>query len=130
MKQAPKTIDAYLATVKGVRRETLTALRATIHRVLPEVEECISYDIPAFRVEGGVVAGFLATAKGCSYYPFSGRTLQTLASQLEAYGQTRGALHFPADTPLPTALVRRLIKARLKELAEKPARRKARRASG
>jgi uncharacterized protein YdhG (YjbR/CyaY superfamily) len=60
-------------------------------------------------------AGFLATAKGCSYFPFSGTTLSTLSSELAAYSQTKSALHFDPKRPLPVALVRKLIKARIGE---------------
>lgn len=60
-------------------------------------------------------AGFLATAKGCSYFPFSGTTLSTLSSELAAYSQTKSALHFDPKRPLPVALVRKLIKARIAE---------------
>jgi len=71
--------------------------------------------MPAFRVNGVVVAGFRATARGCSYYPFSGATLRSLSSELSSYSQTKGALHFSCDKPLPTSLVRKLIKARVAE---------------
>jgi uncharacterized protein YdhG (YjbR/CyaY superfamily) len=62
-----------------------------------------------------VVAGFSATAKGCSYFPFSGTTLRTLADDLRKYDQTKSSLHFRPDAPLPSALVRKLIRARLGE---------------
>jgi hypothetical protein len=62
-----------------------------------------------------VVAGFCATAKGCSYFPFSGSTLGALAHELQAYGQTKSSLHFRPDTALPETLVRKLIKARIAE---------------
>jgi uncharacterized protein YdhG (YjbR/CyaY superfamily) len=84
---------------------------------VPGAEEVISYRLPAFRADGEVIAGFSATAKGCSYYPFSGRTLTTLAEDLRGYSQTKGALHFAPDKPLPKTLVRKLIKARLGEFA-------------
>ena len=111
----PKTIDDYLATVPLDRRRALAALRATIHGVLPEAEECISYSMPAFRHDGHVVAGFLATAKGCSYFPFSGTTLAMLATELRAYSQTKSALHFEPERPLSKALVTKLLKARIAE---------------
>ncbi len=111
----PKTIDDYLATVPVDRRRALAALRATIHGVLPDAEECISYSMPAFRHDGHVVAGFLATAKGCSYFPFSGTTLATLATELRAYSQTKSALHFEPERPLSKALVTKLLKARIAE---------------
>jgi len=111
----PKTIDEYMRTVPADRREALEKLRATIKAIVPGAEECISYAMPAFRVDGRVVAGFLATSKGGSYYPFSGRTLTTLAADVAGYGQTKGALHFDAKRPLSKALVQKLIKARLAE---------------
>jgi uncharacterized protein YdhG (YjbR/CyaY superfamily) len=108
-------IDDYLATVTGDKRIALDELRRTIRSIVPRAEECISYGMPAFRLDGKVVAGFRATAKGCSYYPFSGTTLQALAEDLEGYGKTKSALHFHPDEPLPTALVRKLIKSRIGE---------------
>jgi len=110
------SIDEYLGTVNGERRTTLETLRNAIRATVPEVEECISYRIPAFRLHGVVVAGFCATAKGCSYFPFSGRTLKTLARHLGGYEQTKSSLHFSPNKPLPVTLVRRLIKARIGEL--------------
>ena len=112
------SIDGYLATVSGERRTTLETLRETIRSIIPKAEECISYRIPAFRLRGVVVAGFCATTKGCSYFPFSGSTLKNLASHLGGYEQTKSSLHFAPDQPLPVTLVRRLIKARIGE-AEK-----------
>lgn len=82
--------------------------------------------MPAFRYEGHVVAGFLATNQGCSYYPFSGTTLATLAHDVRAYGQTKSALHFDPSEPLPTLLVKKLITARVaEEAARAPAKRTA-----
>jgi uncharacterized protein YdhG (YjbR/CyaY superfamily) len=110
-------IDQYLATISGDRRAALDKLRKTIRSIVPRAEECISYRIPAFRLDGAVVAGFCATVKGCSYFPFSGSTFRTLAADLRGYEKTKGALHFRADEGLPAALVRKLIKARIAEMA-------------
>ena len=71
--------------------------------------------MPAFRLDGKVIAGFAATSTGCSYYPFSGTTLKTLAGELESYSQTKGSLHFGPERPLPTSLVRKLLEARIAE---------------
>ena len=116
MAAKPGTIDAYLTTVSADRRAALEKLRKTIHSILPDVEECISYSMPAFRYARHVVAGFLATRKGCSYFPFSGTTLATLAADVKTYDQTKSALHFEATHPLPVALVRKLLKARIAEI--------------
>ena len=119
MRKKAATIDEYMATVKPDRRAALEKLRRTIHSIVPDAEECISYSMPAFRYEGEVIAGFLATAKGCSYYPFSGRTLSTMASDVAPYSQTKGALHFDPRRPLPVALVRKLLKARIAEMGNR-----------
>ena len=75
MKRA-KTIDEYLAGVPRPQRAVLEEVRQTIRSIVPDSEECISYAIPAFRLDGRIVAGFAARAKGCSYFPFSGSTLE------------------------------------------------------
>jgi uncharacterized protein YdhG (YjbR/CyaY superfamily) len=75
--------------------------------------------MPAFRLDGGVVAGFQVTKNGGSYYPFSGSTLATVARFVRTYSQTKSALHFSAEKPLPLTLVRRLIKARLAEINQR-----------
>jgi hypothetical protein len=71
----PTSIDGYLGSVGPDKRVALEKLRRTIHNIVPGVEECISYGMPAFRLDGKVVAGFQTTAKSCSYYPFGGTTL-------------------------------------------------------
>jgi uncharacterized protein YdhG (YjbR/CyaY superfamily) len=109
------TIDDYLSRVRGDRRTALAALRKTIRSIVPRAEECFSYGMPAFRLDGAVVAGFQATSKGCSYYPFSGTTLQTLAEELRDYSKTKSALHFTPEVPLPATLVRKLLKTRIAE---------------
>src|SRR5262245_11374303 len=114
-RKAITTIDAYLAAVKGEKRTALDRLRKTIRSIIPGAEECISYGMPAFRLDGRVVAGFQATSKGFSYYPFSGTTLATLAAELKDYDQTKSALHFGPEAPLPATLVRKLLKARIAE---------------
>jgi len=113
-------VDQYLAAVSPSCRAVLEKLRQTIHSLVPGVQECISYRLPAFRFEGKVIAGFSATAKGCSFYPFSGRTLSTLADEVASYDQTKSALHFSTDRPLPKTLVRKLLKTRLAECGLRP----------
>ena len=93
----------------------MSTLRADILALLPEAQECISYGMPAFRVEGTVVAGFAAFKNHLSYLPHSGSVLPALADDLAAYTMTKGSLHFPLDQPLPRALVRKLISTRLRQ---------------
>ena len=77
--------------------------------IVPEAEQVISYGVPAFRVEGKVVAGFAAFKDHLSYLPFSGSVLDQLADELPGYTMTKSALHFPVDRTLPTSLVQKLI---------------------
>jgi uncharacterized protein YdhG (YjbR/CyaY superfamily) len=109
-------IDAYLAHVEEPKRGTLQQLRETIRAIVPEAEEGISYGCPAFRVHGKVIAGFAAFTNHLSYLPHSGSVLGQLRADLAGYGGTKSALHFPIDRPLPRALVRKLIQAKLEEL--------------
>jgi uncharacterized protein YdhG (YjbR/CyaY superfamily) len=109
-------IDEYLREVDEPKRRTLQALRETILELVPEAEEGISYRVPAFRVNGRVVAGFAAFKEHLSYLPFSGSVLGQLEDELRQYSMTKSALHFPVDRPLPKALVKKLIALRMDEV--------------
>lgn len=113
-------IDAYLAAVPEPKRSTLEAVRRSIRAVVPDAEECLSYGMPAFRVEGKVVAGFAAFKSHLAYLPHSGDVLADLDDDLAAYDRTAGSLHFPVDEPLPADLVRRLVEAKLARLGDIP----------
>jgi uncharacterized protein YdhG (YjbR/CyaY superfamily) len=108
-------VDEYLDRLEEPKRSTLEALRCTILEVVPEADQVLSYRVPAFRVGGKIVAGFAAFTKHLSYLPFSGSVLGPLADQLHGYEMTKSSLHFAVDRPLPDALVRQLIAARLAE---------------
>jgi uncharacterized protein YdhG (YjbR/CyaY superfamily) len=119
MATKPTTIDEYLATISADCRAALQKLRKTIHSIVPKAEECISYGLAAFRLDGNMIAGFAAGKNHCSYYPMSGSTIGTLKDELKAYETTKGAIHFSVDKPLPVALVKKLIMTRIKESAER-----------
>lgn len=112
-----KEVDDYLAGVEEPKRGTLQALRRTILEIVPDAEQVISYRVPAFRVRGQTTAGFAAFNEHLSYLPFSGSVLPTLADELTEFTMTKSALHFPIDRPLPKTLVKKLIDARLEEVA-------------
>ena len=95
-------------------------LRRSILEVVPEAEQVISYRVPAFRVDGKIVAGFAAFKDHLSYLPFSGSVLGQLGDELDGYTMTKSSLHFPVDRPLPKALVRKLIAARLADAGRRP----------
>jgi uncharacterized protein YdhG (YjbR/CyaY superfamily) len=118
-------IDAYLAKLEEPKRTTLRDLRQTIHDVIPDAEQCISYGVPGFRLHGKVVAGFAAFTNHLSYLPHSGSVLSVLADDLAGYVSTPGSLHFPVDQPLPRSLVEKLIEVRLREVRQRGASRSA-----
>jgi uncharacterized protein YdhG (YjbR/CyaY superfamily) len=112
-------IDDYLASIAEPKRTTLQKLRQTIRDILPDAEEVISYGMPAFRQNGKVIAGFAAFKNHLAYLPHSGSLFNELRDDLAGYTSTEGSLHFPIDKPLPKALVKKLIAARLKQVRSK-----------
>jgi len=113
---APRGIDEYLAALDEPKRTTLQKLRHIIRGIIPDAEECISYGMPAFRLEGKVIAGFAAFKNHLAYLPHSGSLFGELSDDVAGYESTPGSLHFSIDKPLPPALVKKLIVTRLKEV--------------
>jgi len=108
-------IDAYLAGVGEPQRSTLQALRQTIHAIVPQAEEVISYGMPGFRLKGKMICGFAAFKSHVAYMPHSGSVFTQLPAELEPYAWTPGSLHFAIDKPLPKSLVKKLIAVRRKQ---------------
>jgi uncharacterized protein YdhG (YjbR/CyaY superfamily) len=113
---AAADIDAYLADLDEPQRTTLQQLRQDILEIVPNAEECISYGMPAFKVQGKVVAGFAAFKNHLSYLPHSGSVLPALAADTADYDGTKGSLHFAVAQPLPKDLVAKLVTTRLHQL--------------
>ena len=111
-----RDIDRYLAALDEPKRSTLEALRQSILEVVPNAEQCISYGLPAFKVDGKVVAGFAAFKRHLSYLPHSGSVLPELGDDVARYEQAKGSLHFPTDKPLSKRLVKKLVTTRLQQL--------------
>ncbi|QJE94826.1 iron chaperone [Luteolibacter luteus] len=109
-------IDDYLASVDPAQRAALEALRKAIHAAAPGAEECISYGIPAFRLNGMLV-GFGATKKHCAFYVMSGTLLEGFTEELRGYDTSKGTIRFQPAKPLSAALVKRLVKGRMAENA-------------
>jgi uncharacterized protein YdhG (YjbR/CyaY superfamily) len=109
-------IDDYLAGVDEPKRSTLESLRRTILEILPTAEQCISYQMPAFRVDGKVIVGFAAFKNHIAYLPHSGSVLDAVGNELAGYTQTKGSLHLPVDVPPSKELVEKLIAVRLQQL--------------
>jgi uncharacterized protein YdhG (YjbR/CyaY superfamily) len=108
-------ITAYLDMIDDPKRATLRTLRDTIMDVIPDAEQGLSYKVPAFSLEGTVVAGFAAFKNHLSYLPHSGSVFPELEAELSVYRKTIGALHFPIDEPLPKEIVKKLIDVRMSQ---------------
>jgi uncharacterized protein YdhG (YjbR/CyaY superfamily) len=107
----PKTHDDYLAAVSDDKGAALEALRKSIKAVAPEAEECISYQLPAFRLNGKLLVAYGAAKNHCAFYP--GSVVKALEDELNDYDTSKGTIRFPADKPLPPVLVRKLIKLQI-----------------
>jgi uncharacterized protein YdhG (YjbR/CyaY superfamily) len=105
------TIDEYLAAVSPDKRAALERLRKTIRAAAPRAEECISYRLPAFRLDGKMLVWFGATANHCAFYP--GAVVEAYKDELEDYETSKGTIRFQPDSPLPATLIRKLVKARI-----------------
>lgn len=114
MATKPQTIDEYLARVSRDKRVALEKLRRAIKAAAPKAEECISYQIPGFRLNGRMLVSFAAWANHCAFYPGS-YPLEVHKQELKNYDTSKGTLRFPIDAPLPVALVRKLVKARIEQ---------------
>ena len=107
----PKTIDEYLAPLSDDQRSALENLRRNILNVAPRAVECISYQLPAFRLDGRLLVAFGAWANHCAFYP--GAVLEDLGVELRGYDTSKGTIRFLSSHPLPAILVRKLVKARI-----------------
>ena len=120
MKAKPQTIDEYLAPLNVEKRTALEKLRTAIKSAAPKAEECISYDLPTFKLEGRMLVSFAAWAKHCAFYA-GAHPVEAHKAELKAYDTSKGTIRFRTDNPLPAALVRKLIKTRIAErTAKKP----------
>ena len=121
-KKPPKTIDEYLSTVSNKHRIALDKLRKQIHAAAPKAEERISYGVPAFFQNGGLV-WFAAAKNHCSFFPGS-RAVEMHQSELKNYSLSKGTIRFQPDKPLPATLVRKIVKERIAANEMKAARKR------
>lgn len=114
-RRPPDSIDQYLAGLPEDQRTTLEGLRKTIKAAAPKAEECISYQLPAFRLDGRSLVAFGATGRHCAFYPMSSATVADYQEELKGFATSKGTIRFQPDRPLPAYLVRKLVKARIAE---------------
>ena len=123
-RRPPTTVGDYLARVPPDKRAALEKLRKDIHAAAPGVEECISYQMPGFRYHGRVIVWLGAAAKHCAFYP--GALVREFARELAGHDVSKGTIRFDAAKPLPSALVKKIVKARITREGKAPSSRKVR----
>jgi uncharacterized protein YdhG (YjbR/CyaY superfamily) len=115
---APKNVDEYLAGVPEPARGTLNKMRAAIRSAAPpEATETISYGMPAFK-HNGVLVWFAAFSDHCSLFP-TAAVIEAFKNELKGFSTSKGTIHFPTDRPLPAALVKKMVKARVAQIEGK-----------
>jgi len=113
------TFDDCLANATPEQRGALEKVRKAIRASAPDAEEGVSYGMAAFRLNGKPIAGLAAFTGHCSYFPMSGAVVAALKDDLKAYETSKGGIRFAAAKPLPVTLVRKLVKARIAEIADR-----------
>jgi uncharacterized protein YdhG (YjbR/CyaY superfamily) len=114
---APTSVEGYLAALPEESRAALEKLRKTIKAAAPEATETISYQMPAFKDHGRFLVSYAAFKDHCSLFPASEAVLEALGEELKPYFSGKGTIRFTADKPLPSALVRKIVKVRIEENA-------------
>ena len=116
---ASKDVDEYLAGIPEPARSTLNKVRAAIRSALPaDATEAISYRIPTFKYKGSLV-WYAAFSNHCSLFPGSLAVIKAFKNELKDFPTSKGTIHFPLNKPLPAALLKRIVKARLAEKERK-----------
>jgi uncharacterized protein YdhG (YjbR/CyaY superfamily) len=117
-KSTPKNVNEYLAGVPQPARSTLKRIRAVIRSAVPaETTEIISYGIPMFKYKGMLV-GYAAFAKHCSLFPTGSGVIKKFEKELKNYPTSKGTIRFPVGKPLPSALLKKIVKTRVAENEE------------
>lgn len=111
----PTSVEEYLASRPEGPRAALEQLRAAIRAAAPEATEAISYQMPAFKDQGRLLVSSAAFKNHCSLFPASEAVIEACGEELKPYLSGKGTIRFQADEPLPAALVRKIVKARLEE---------------
>ena len=115
---APKTVNQYLARVPQPARAHLNKMRAAIRSAVPKDSlEIISYGIPAFK-QKRILVWYAAFSNHCSLFP-TAAIIDKFKNHLKPFSTSKGTIHFPTDKPLPTALIKKLVKARVAQAASK-----------
>ena len=112
---SPPSVEAYLSDLPAERRAVMDELRATVRAAAPEATEAISYQMPALRLHDRFLVSYAAYKSHYSLFPANEVVVKAVGAALTPYLSGRGTIRFPADKPIPYALVTKVVKARVKE---------------
>ena len=130
MREPAKSVDAYIAAAPEEYRAALERLRSLIKRAAPEAEEGIAYGMPSLKYRGRVLVYFAAFKNHLSFFPASSSLLEAFGSELKQFKTSKGTIQFTPGKPLPEALVRKIVKARIAETLAGNKKREARKRGG
>lgn len=111
-----KTVDEYLAALDEEKRRALDALRGVIKKAAPSAVEGFAYGVPGFRYQGKTLVTFAAFKDHCGFYPMSPAVIDAFRGELKGFSTAKGTIRFQPAHPLPAALVRKIVKARMIEI--------------
>lgn len=114
MPRTYRTTDQYLSGLPDDKRSALERLRKAIKAAAPEAEECISYNVPGFRLNGRLLVSYAAATKHCAFYP-GAHPIAVHRAALAGYSTAKGTIRFQPAKPLPSGLVRKLVRTRIAE---------------
>ena len=118
----PSSVEEYLSQVPEDQRAVLEKLRETIRAAAPDTTETISYQMPTFKYRGRALVGIAAFKNHCSVFPYSDTVFVSLKEELKLYDTSgKGTIRFAPDKPLPAAVVKKIVKARIAEIEERTA---------
>jgi uncharacterized protein YdhG (YjbR/CyaY superfamily) len=120
-KARARTINEYIAMQPAAAQIVLERVRSAIRKATPDAEECISYQIPAFKLHGRVLLYFAGLKEHYSVYPASDAMTAAFEGELDAYRVSKGTLRFPLSEPVPTKLIGRIAKFRAEEIVARKA---------
>ena len=118
----PKSVDDYLVALPKEERKALEKLRTQIRAAAPKATEAISYQMPAFKQDGRFLVSYAAFRDHLSLFPASYAVMELFGDELKPYFSGKGTLRFTPEKPIPAALVKKIVKARLREVAKTQAR--------
>ena len=113
-----QTVEQYIAAQPEGTQVVLEQVRSAIRKALPNADEVISYKIPAYRLQGGIVLYFAGWKRHYSLYPAGRRLMTAFKDELSSYKVSKGTIRFPLSEPVPAKLIERIAKFRVKEAVE------------